>query len=271
MIRPVATRVYLSRYTHRIAISNRRLVAADANTVAFKYKDYRIEGEGRFKIMTLATGEFIRRFLSHVLPKGFHRIRHYGLLANGSRAENIANARQLLALPAPQKEPECNADQPSVHPDHAPAAAGACSSSRCSSADGTKTPADANGDQDRHLMTPNRMPLVASCWPVAGVELARAAPNRRSSCDDRLEGPPGTLRPLLKPPGPCGRPRASASPPAPTSNPHRASRTSSAKPSRDFVPGRFSDVGPSPRLTPPRRHPKNLHHSRRPLIMPTPT
>ena len=115
---PEAVLAYLSRYTHRIAISNRRLVAADATTVAFKYKDYRIEGEGRFKIMTLATGEFIRRFLSHVLPKGFHRIRHYGLLANGSRAENIANARQLLAVPAPQKEPaqESNgADAPSVH------------------------------------------------------------------------------------------------------------------------------------------------------------
>ncbi len=68
--------------------------------------------------MTLATGEFIRRFLSHVLPKGFHRIRHYGLLANGNRAQNIAKARQLLALPTPQKEPdvECNgADEPSVH------------------------------------------------------------------------------------------------------------------------------------------------------------
>ena len=115
---PEAVLAYLSRYTHRIAISNRRLVAADANTVAFKYKDYRIEGEGRFKIMTLATGEFIRRFLSHVLPKGFHRIRHYGLLANGNRAENITKSRQLLAVPAPQKEPEPEskgADEPSIH------------------------------------------------------------------------------------------------------------------------------------------------------------
>jgi hypothetical protein len=95
---------YLSRYTHRIAISNRRLVAADENGVTFKYKDYRIEGPGRYKTMTLATDEFIRRFLIHVLPKGFHRIRHYGLLANGDRAANIARARELLAMPLKQPE-----------------------------------------------------------------------------------------------------------------------------------------------------------------------
>ena len=113
---PEAVLAYLSRYTHRIAISNRRLVTADARAVTFKYKDYRIEGEGRFKTMTLATGEFIRRFLSHVLPKGFHRIRHYGLLANGNRADNIAKARQLLAVPVPRKEPESKgADEPSIH------------------------------------------------------------------------------------------------------------------------------------------------------------
>src|SRR4030088_3008432 len=95
---------YLSRYTHRIAISNRRLVAADENGVTFKYKDYRIEGLGRYKTMTLATDEFIRRFLIHVLPKGFHRIRHYGLPANGDRAANIARARELLAMPLKQPE-----------------------------------------------------------------------------------------------------------------------------------------------------------------------
>ena len=95
---------YLSRYTHRIAISNRRLLSADENGVTFKYKDYRIEGPGRYKTMTLATDEFIRRFLIHVLPKGFHRIRHYGLLANGNRADNIAHARELLAVPKPQSK-----------------------------------------------------------------------------------------------------------------------------------------------------------------------
>jgi len=90
---------YLSRYTHRIAISNRRLLSADEKNVAFKYKDYRIEGPARYKTLTLATDEFIRRFLIHVLPKGFHRIRHYGLLASSNRAANIAQARKLLAMP----------------------------------------------------------------------------------------------------------------------------------------------------------------------------
>jgi hypothetical protein len=96
---------YLSRYTHRVAISNSRLIAADGKGVTFKVKDYRIEGPGRYTTMTLATGEFIRRFLTHVLPKGLHRIRHYGLFANGSRAENIARARQLLLVPKPQSNP----------------------------------------------------------------------------------------------------------------------------------------------------------------------
>jgi hypothetical protein len=90
---------YLSRYTHRIAISNRRLVSADQNHVALKYKDYRIEGPGRYKTMTLATDEFIRRFLMHVLPQGFHRIRFYGLLASTVRADNIARIREMLAPP----------------------------------------------------------------------------------------------------------------------------------------------------------------------------
>ena len=96
---------YLSRYTHRIAISNRRLISADAKSVSFKYKDYRIEGPGRYTSMTLDTGEFIRRFLMHVLPKGFHRIRHYGLLANGQRTANIAKARKLLGVPPPPVTP----------------------------------------------------------------------------------------------------------------------------------------------------------------------
>ncbi|HSJ40646.1 MAG TPA: IS91 family transposase [Xanthobacteraceae bacterium] len=90
---------YLSRYTHRIAISNRRLVSADQNRVAFKYKDYRIEGPDRDKTTMLPTSEFIRRFLMHVLPQGFHRIRYYGLLASHVRADNVARIRQMLAPP----------------------------------------------------------------------------------------------------------------------------------------------------------------------------
>ena len=92
---------YLARYTHRVAISNRRLMTCDEKGVTFKWKDYRIEGPERYKIMTLAPGEFIRRFLIHVLPAGFHRIRYYGLLASGKRAENVARARELLFTPPP--------------------------------------------------------------------------------------------------------------------------------------------------------------------------
>jgi hypothetical protein len=103
---PQAVLAYLSRYTHRVAISNRRLISADERGVTFKWKDYRIEGPARYKTMTLPTHEFIRRFLIHVLPRGFHRIRHYGLFANGNRAGNIARARELLAVPSRTKQPE---------------------------------------------------------------------------------------------------------------------------------------------------------------------
>jgi hypothetical protein len=93
---PEAVLAYLSRYTHRVAIANRRLISLDAKTVTFTWKDYRAEGAERYKVMTLPIHEFIRRFLIHVFPKRFHRIRHYGLLANGNRAENITLARRLL-------------------------------------------------------------------------------------------------------------------------------------------------------------------------------
>jgi len=100
---PGAALAYLSRYTHRIAIVNSRLVAFDGERVTFKWKDYRAKADNRYKLMTLDADEFIRRFLIHVLPDGFHRIRHYGLFANGGRTENIARARRLLNVPAPQK------------------------------------------------------------------------------------------------------------------------------------------------------------------------
>jgi hypothetical protein len=103
---PKAVLAYLSRYTHRVAISNRRLIAADEHSVTFKVKDYRVEGPGRTTTMTLATGEFIRRFLLHVLPRGFHRIRHYGLLASATRDENLAKARKLLAASLPEQTNE---------------------------------------------------------------------------------------------------------------------------------------------------------------------
>jgi hypothetical protein len=119
---------YLSRYTHRVAISNRRLVAADDGGVSFRWKDYRIEGPGRWKTMTLTPHEFIRRFLMHVLPKGFHRIRHYGLLASANRAVNIMRARELLAVPAHSKQPEtpeaAALDQPRMLPRPCPCCGG---------------------------------------------------------------------------------------------------------------------------------------------------
>ena len=89
---------YVGRYTHRVAISNSRLVAFDEPGVTFRYKDYRREGQ-RGTTMTLDADEFIRRFLLHVLPDGFHRIRHYGLLASAGCKANIARARELIGAP----------------------------------------------------------------------------------------------------------------------------------------------------------------------------
>ena len=98
---PEAVLAYLSRYTHRVAISNRRLLAFDETGVTFRYKDYRRNGADRQQVMTLGVDEFIRRFLLHVLPRGFHRIRHYGLLASSARKANLARARELLAVAPP--------------------------------------------------------------------------------------------------------------------------------------------------------------------------
>jgi hypothetical protein len=101
---------YLSRYTHRVAISNSRLISANDKAVTFKCKDYRLKGRDRYTTKQLKPHEFIRRFLMHVLPKGLHRIRHYGLLANGARVQNIAKARELLNVPAPQDETETDTE-----------------------------------------------------------------------------------------------------------------------------------------------------------------
>ncbi len=111
---PAAVLAYLSRYTHRVAIANSRLIACDERGVTFKWKDYRAQLRDRYKTMTLTTNEFIRRFLIHVLPSGFHRIRHYGLFANKLRASNLARAQHLLQ----QIPPDSNDDSA----DHEPAA-----------------------------------------------------------------------------------------------------------------------------------------------------
>jgi predicted RNA-binding Zn-ribbon protein involved in translation (DUF1610 family) len=95
---PEAVLAYLSRYTHRVAIANSRLLALDERGVTFRWKDYRAKGRTRHKTMTLTTDEFIRRFLLHVLPSGFHRIRHYGLLAHAGRRDHLARVRELLQV-----------------------------------------------------------------------------------------------------------------------------------------------------------------------------
>jgi Putative transposase len=111
---PAAVLAYLARYTHRVAISNSRLVSLDARGVTFRYKDYRRNGRARFGTMTLMPTEFIRRFLLHVLPKGFHRVRHYGLLASATCKANVARAKQLMPAPLTSIDPSTEHDDPDV-------------------------------------------------------------------------------------------------------------------------------------------------------------
>ncbi len=113
---PAAVLAYLSRYTHRVAISNTRLLALDARGVTFRWKDYWAKGKTRYKAMTLSPDEFMRRFLLHVLPSGFHRIRHYGLLANAVRRENLIRARELLHVVAVAAQPQPPTDAANVQP-----------------------------------------------------------------------------------------------------------------------------------------------------------
>ena len=113
---------YLARYTHRVAIANSRLIALDERGVTFRYKDYRRNGQVRYRTMMLSADEFIRRFLLHVLPKRFHRIRHYGLLASAGCKPNIARARELIAAPTPEAEPPTahGTADPDAATDHRP-------------------------------------------------------------------------------------------------------------------------------------------------------
>jgi Putative transposase/Transposase zinc-binding domain len=122
---PAAVLAYLARYTHRVAISNSRLIACDEDGVSFRWKDYRVDGRARSKVMRLSVDEFIRRFLLHVLPDGFHRIRHYGLFGNGVRQANLARARTLLAV---AEKPM--ADAPAPAPPIAPSGCCPCCGGR---------------------------------------------------------------------------------------------------------------------------------------------
>jgi hypothetical protein len=116
---PEQVLAYLARYTHRVAISNSRLLDLDQSHVRFRWKDYRANGRHRSKVMRLHVGEFMRRFLLHVLPTGFHRIRHYGLFANGQRAQNLDRCRRALNVPSPQTNASSD-DNSSTSSDHQP-------------------------------------------------------------------------------------------------------------------------------------------------------
>jgi hypothetical protein len=111
---PEAVLAYLSRYTHRVAIANSRLIACDESGVTFKWKDYRAKQHDLHKTMTLTTDEFIRRFLLHILPDGFHRIRHYGLFANKVRSKHLARARELLQMPSEVSDDSTDTEQPTA-------------------------------------------------------------------------------------------------------------------------------------------------------------
>ena len=251
---------YLARYTHRVAISNRRLIALDDNGVTFKWKDYRIEGRERYKVMTLAINEFIRRFLMHVLPQGFHRIRYYGLLASTTRADNIARARELLAVPMLPidaiKAASTKADEPQTPEHPCPCCGGrmiiietferGCSPQY--------RPTARTRNQDRYLMTsaPKPRRRKAACllrwFQPATMALARAshqrcvsvatsdrrsdyAPRMRNPC--RLQSPqPAPSFALLAPDLSIRRAQIPIAP--------AARRLLS----RGFLPWRFSYAGP---------------------------
>jgi putative transposase/transposase-like zinc-binding protein len=167
---PEAVLAYLARYTHRVAIANSRLIALDERGVTFRYKDYRRNGQAQHRTMTLSADEFIRRFLLHLLPKGLHRIRHYGLLASPGCKANIARARELIAAPMPESScrrpttPPIRMPRP-ITARYAPAVAVACWLSRSSGAAAHR--ADRPLRWERDLSDDNPCRLVA-------------APNRRN-------------------------------------------------------------------------------------------
>ena len=186
---PQAVLAYLARYTHRVAISNSRLIAIDQADVTFKWKDYRIKGRDQLRTMTLDAAEFIRRFLLHVLPSGFHRIRHYGLFAGTVRARNIERVRQWLAAPeASPAETDCDFEDPNTGDLRLGAAALLWRSDDHRQNLRRRAPralAIADPDQDRHLMIIVTLPASLCLSPSP--PLARRSRNAMSS------RPPQTL------------------------------------------------------------------------------
>jgi hypothetical protein len=185
---PKAVLAYLARYAHRVAISNSRLIALDDKGVAFRWKDYRIQGRDRFKTITLGAAEFIRRFLLHVLPSGFHRIRHYGLFAGTARTGDIERIRQALAASEGAPEPSrAEADsqaedvsparrcpvlrRPDDHRRHLPRAA-------------PRAIAIPKPDQDRHLVTLAARPaLQRRSLSLSAARRSRTAMSSKDSAE----------------------------------------------------------------------------------------
>lgn len=159
---PEQVLAYLARYTHRVAIANSRLVSIDDDEVAFRWKDYRQDGDRRRKVMTLDAGEFIRRFLLHVLPDGFHRIRHYGFLANGHRADKLALCRKLLDVTADaEASAATGGDDASVaDPPSCPCCGGRMRSSRHSSPEWCRAQLRRSSGAIRHEPDPQTIKLA---------------------------------------------------------------------------------------------------------------
>ena len=260
---------YLARYTHRVAISNSRLIALDEAGVTFKWKDYRIKGRDRLKTMTLAAAEFIRRFLLHVLPSGFHRIRHYGLFASAVRAakhrarapaarqaRGRARTRARRGRQRRRKSRACAA-MPLLRRPH--------DHHRNLRRRAPRAFANAEPDQDRHLM------IAAAALPASlcrSPSLRRRAEPSGAVSPDRApsSAPPRRQRPLvprstsrvaLAPTARTRAPPAALAPCAtlqPPSNPHRPRPAETAPlPARGFVLGRLSNAGPASK---PRRRSK---------------
>jgi hypothetical protein len=239
---PDAVLAYFSRYTHRIAIANSRLVAFDGERVTFKWKDYRAKADALYKLMTLDVDEFIRRFLIHVLPDGSHRIRHYGLFANGGRAENIAQARRLLNVPAPQKRPVRPTAPRTVSGRHSRivvlAVAAGWSSLR-SSNPGARRDVTDSSKSDRQLMTA----IVRSPRSNAVHSYRSSSIGRACSADDRSRAPAhsrgdGDRNSFIASPGPA---TASSG-----SRPHLAVTTPTSQP---IARGSQIPIAPAPHRT----------------------
>ena len=264
---PEAVLAYLARYTHRVAIANSRLIALDERGVTFRYKDYRRNGQARYRTMTLSADEFIRRFLLHVLPKGFHRIRHYGLLASAGCKANIARARELIAAPMPEVDP------PAAHDTADPDATDRSSPAvpllrrphdhrrglwRAAAHRAARPPAPGAGfDAMTFLLLSLQHPFAGTFSFPAPHPFHPGACKRRHDITDQSPIRPSSTAAAAHPQSSAalGSQRSSQNhpppKPLPRPNPHR--RPSCSPLSRGFVLRRLSDAGPLYRVDCSRR------------------